>query len=135
MWTGWDCGRCRLDGPNGLLPHCRFSMIYMNNRTESLETVRNLTSGTADKGMTMKRWTVNAELEMLYVNVCSVQNKTIEISAHIEIGYDALGSRGMLLQGNQCSELSIQAYKSYRKDRQGGRGGMQRGRGCLVVRN
>jgi len=20
---GWDCGRCRLDGPNGLLLHCR----------------------------------------------------------------------------------------------------------------
>jgi len=24
---GWDCGRCGLDGPNGLLPHCRVSMI------------------------------------------------------------------------------------------------------------
>ena len=26
---GWDCGRCRLDGPNGLLLHCRVSMISM----------------------------------------------------------------------------------------------------------
>ena len=24
----WDCGRCRLDGPNGLLLHCRDSVIY-----------------------------------------------------------------------------------------------------------
>jgi len=24
----WDCGRCRLDGPKGLLPLCRVSMIY-----------------------------------------------------------------------------------------------------------
>ena len=26
---GWDCGRCRLDGPNGLFLHCRVSMISM----------------------------------------------------------------------------------------------------------
>ena len=26
---GWDCGRYRLDGPNGLLLHCRVSMISM----------------------------------------------------------------------------------------------------------
>ena len=27
--SGWDCGRCRLDGPNGLFLHCRVSMISM----------------------------------------------------------------------------------------------------------
>ena len=26
---GWDCGRCRPDGPNGLFLHCRDSMISM----------------------------------------------------------------------------------------------------------
>ena len=26
---GWDCGRCRLDGPNGLLLHCRVSMTFL----------------------------------------------------------------------------------------------------------
>ena len=27
---GWDCCRCRLDGPNGLLQHCSDSMKGIN---------------------------------------------------------------------------------------------------------
>ena len=26
---GWDCGRCRLDGPNGLFLRCRVSMMII----------------------------------------------------------------------------------------------------------
>ena len=26
--TGWDCGRCRLDGLNGLFLYCRVSMTF-----------------------------------------------------------------------------------------------------------
>jgi len=25
---GWDCGRCRLDGPNGLFLYCRDSILF-----------------------------------------------------------------------------------------------------------
>ena len=39
---GWDCGRCRLDGLNGLLLHCRDSTILFYAPSLPTEELPNL---------------------------------------------------------------------------------------------
>jgi len=92
-----------------------------------LERIRNLISGTADKGDNEKG-AVNAGLRVLDLNVCSIQNKVNELVAQIEIGgYDVVCVTETWLHGDQGWELiSKDTYPI--KDTAGG----QRGQGCLV---
>ncbi|XP_059846738.1 uncharacterized protein LOC132405715 [Hypanus sabinus] len=64
-------------------------------------------------------------LRILYLNACSVRNKTDELEAQMKMGnYDIVGVTETWLQGDQAWELGVPGYTCYRRDRNMGRGGV-----------